>query len=556
MHFAMLSPLDKLMHPDMDRSGGGSQSARASERRSRSISKIRITKLIVTMLGSLLIAACASERQSDDSSLEITLLFTNDFESAYEPVEAYWRDDIERIGGIAYLASLIEDVRAREPHVFLFDAGDIFTGTLAKRTQGELSFELMLSMAYDAMTIGNHEFEYGWEVLARQKDRVPFPVLGANLSYQDNGAPFAQRYAIIERHGVRLGVIGVMGLDAATALIPTNIAGVAVRDPVEVVRELVTKLRADVDVIVVLTHQGQTAPMQTNDEADPSVYRGNAENVALAAAVPGIDVIFAGHTDAGTRAAIREPTNGTLIMQTFGQGQHLGELRLSVNPGQGDVELLGSSLLTVNADRLDPHPEIVKKLRHYESQHTEIFEAVVRLDRVASRQYYVESTLGNLTADALRVLTGAEIGLMPSGALRRDLPAGTVRSVDLHDMFPFTDRMATLELRGDVLQAVLEQGVSLERGLLQVSGVGLQVDFEKPVGRRLQSIRVGRQALDPSRVYRVATVEILAQGGDEYQAFLDAESLRYSDERFIDAFEGYLREQKSVRVPAVGRISQ
>ena len=131
---------------------------------------------------------------SKDTTKTVTLLFTNDLESTYDPVRAYWRDDMERIGGIAQLATLINDFRASEENVFLFDAGDIFTGVLAKLTRGEVSFELMNTMGYDAMAIGNHEFEYGWQELARQKNRVPFPVLGANLFYKDTGIHFAQPY--------------------------------------------------------------------------------------------------------------------------------------------------------------------------------------------------------------------------------------------------------------------------------------------------------------------------------------------------------------------------
>ena len=145
-------------------------------------------------------------------------------ESAYEPVPAWWRDDLEHIGGIAELATLIKNIRKTEPNVFLFDAGDIFTGALSRLTGGALMFEFMISMGYDAMGIGNHEFDYGEASLAWHKNRVPFPVLGANLFYKDTDHPFAQPHAIIERNGVRIGVIGTIGIDAArTALAFPNL---------------------------------------------------------------------------------------------------------------------------------------------------------------------------------------------------------------------------------------------------------------------------------------------------------------------------------------------
>jgi 2',3'-cyclic-nucleotide 2'-phosphodiesterase (5'-nucleotidase family) len=170
-----------------------------------------------------LVSLCLCPTAGAESKV-VTLLFTNDVESAYDPIPAFWRDDMESIGGIAEMTTLIRELRKTEPNPFLFDSGDIFTGALAKLTEGELAFELMITMGYDAMVIGNHEFEYGAEVFAREKSRAPFPVLGANLFYRGTSHPFAQPHAVLERNGVRIGVIGIMGQDAATAIIPSFIA--------------------------------------------------------------------------------------------------------------------------------------------------------------------------------------------------------------------------------------------------------------------------------------------------------------------------------------------
>lgn len=481
----------------------------------------------------------------------VTIAFTNDFESAYDPVEAWWRDDIARIGGIAELATLVDSLRESSETFFLFDAGDIFTGTLAQRTQGAVSFDLMALMGYDAMVIGNHEFEYGWEVLADQKNRVAFPVLGANLFYRNTEHPFAQPWAIIERDGVRVGVIGVMGQDAGTALIPAHIAGLEVRDPAAVIAPIVKRLRAECDLVVVLAHQGQTAPMQTNDEADDTVQRGNEANLALARAVPGIDVILAGHTDAGTREPLVEPLNGTVVMQTFGQGQHLGVLEFDVTAS--GTQFVGGRLDAVNADRLKPDAAVSERLDAYRSQHADLYAAIGQTAAPLTRRYYVESTLGNAFADIVRDAVDAQIGLMPSGALRRDLPQGAVRRVDLLDAFPFQDRVARIELTGDVLARVLEQGLSLERGLLQVSGLDVAYDPARPSGTRLASVLVNGAPLDPDAVYTIGTLEILAAGGDQFTQFSDATSNELLPLSFADALLRAFESRELVSVPDVGR---
>ncbi|MEM1232050.1 MAG: bifunctional UDP-sugar hydrolase/5'-nucleotidase [Pseudomonadota bacterium] len=512
-------------------------------------------RLILALGLAVALGACvARPAETPASGRALTLLFTNDLESAYDPTPAYWRQDIARIGGIAELATLIRQQRALSQPSFLFDAGDIFTGTLARRTRGAVAFDLMAHMGYDAMAIGNHEFEYGWQQLVKTLTPVAFPVLAANLRYAASGAPFAQPYTIIERGGVTLGVIGLLGRDAATALIPAHIEGLAVDDPVAVLEPLVEKLRKRVDLIVVLIHQGPTAPMQTNDEGDPSVHRGNAANLALAGAVPGIDVILAGHTDAGTRAPLRHPKTGTLIMQTFGQGQHLGVLHLTLDAAGAGIANYDGGLLAVDADRLEPDPTVARALAAYRARHADLYEVIGHSGTYFARRYNAESDLGNLFADIAREAGGTPIGLMPSGALRRDLAGGPLRRVDLLDAFPFEDRLAVVTVSGRVLRAILEQGLSLQRGALQVSGLTVRYDPAAPPLQRLRSVTIAGKPIADDARYQVSTVEILAQGGDAYTSVRDADSVTLVPERFADLLEAYVARTKNLEQPARGRL--
>ena len=115
---------------------------------------------------------------------EITILHTNDFHSAFDPIPAYWLEGSPKLGGAAYLSALINELREEEDTVFLFDSGDMFTGMLANLTEGEALMEMMMTMEYDALGIGNHEFDYGIEPFKRGIHRVSFPVLGANVFYK------------------------------------------------------------------------------------------------------------------------------------------------------------------------------------------------------------------------------------------------------------------------------------------------------------------------------------------------------------------------------------
>jgi 5'-nucleotidase / UDP-sugar diphosphatase len=498
-----------------------------------------------------------SNRQNTGSGgREVTLLFTNDLESAFDPIPAYWNPKVEYLGGIAHLATLVDDLREQEKVVFLFDAGDIFTGVLSKKTEGIVPMEMMITMDYDAMAIGNHEFEYGWQSFARMKDRLPFPVLGANLFYADSGLPYAQAYSIVERQGARIGVVGVMGQDAGTAIIPSHIRGIDVRDPIESIRPIVERLKPQVDLIVVLTHQGKTAPMQTDDEAHPEIQRGIDADIKLAGAVMGIDVIFSGHADSGTESPYVHPTTGTLIMQTYGQGTRLGFLQLQLGKTEKNSRAIAheGKLIPVVSNDLPPHPVVAQKLAKYKAQFPELQEVLCFSEERISRLYNEESDLGNLYADIIRAEVSAEIGFMPSGALRKDLPQGDVPLMDVIDSFPFTDRVAELEMTGRQILAVLEQSLTLERGMLQVSGLRVDYDLNRPVGNRVVSVQVNGVDLNLAQFYRVSTVEIMAQGGDLFTTFRKATRIERPDIRFSEVLTERLREMGKLVIPKRGRL--
>jgi len=452
----------------------------------------------------------------------ITLLFTNDVESAYDPIPAFWLDDVETIGGIAEMTTLINETRQKQPNVFLFDAGDIFTGSLAKETYGALAFDLMTLMDYDAMAIGNHEFEYGAGVLAWQKNRAPFPVLAANMFYKDTDHPFAQAYTIVERNGVRIGVVGIMGRDAVSAIIPSYVAAVDVRDEVVTAQRAIDAIRDEVDIVVLLTHQGKTAPMQTDAESDPRLQRDIDADIALSGALRGVDVHFAGHADAGTLEPVVHPETGTLIMQTYGQATHLGFLQLTLDSTTGKIKGLDGKLIPVNAQKYKPNDVVAARLTEYRERFPELYKTVGHSSQYMSRRYIEESDVGNLFADIMREAAGTDIALLHVGSLRKDIPEGPVSRADLLDVYPFIDTVDTLQITGAQLREVLEQSLTLERGLLQISGFKTSYDLSKLEYGRLVSMTRGGVEIRPTDVFSVAAPTFLAEGGDLYTTFSGA----------------------------------
>jgi 2',3'-cyclic-nucleotide 2'-phosphodiesterase (5'-nucleotidase family) len=517
-------------------------------------------RLSSSWLALLLVVACLffaplgfAEPASDDAEEIVTLIFTNDMESAYEPFPAWWRDDMENIGGIAELTTLIKNIRRDESNVFLFDAGDIFTGALSTATNGTLMIEFMITMGYDAMGIGNHEFDYGHDIFEWEKNRAPFPILGANLFYKDTGFPYAPPHAVIERGGIRIGVIGILGQDAAgSAVAPRHIAALDVTLPSEVVARSVAELRDDVDLIVLLTHQGHTAPMQTDAEIDPRLARDINKDIALAGAVPGIDVMFTGHADAGTWEPVVHPETGTIIMQTFGQATYLGHLQLTLNSKTKEIKSHRGQLIPVDSDKLIPDPVIVEKYTRYRSAFPELTEVVGRLETRLNRKYFDESDIGNLLADVLAEETGSQIGMMHPGGIRKDFPEGDLTVMDVLDTSPFVDPAQQVKATGEDLRAILEQSLTLDRGLMQVSGIDVVFDISKPERSRLISVKYDGREVEDSDEFTIGVSGIIARGMDHYDQFLDT-TITKGFEPLNTLTIDYFRKHGTVGLPKRGR---
>ena len=501
----------------------------------------------------LFLAVTAGAADGDQDQV-VTLIFTNDMESAYEPVPAWWRDDMERIGGIAELATLIKNVRRDEPNVFLFDSGDIFTGALSRLTDGALMFEFMTSMGYDAMGIGNHEFDYGEAILLWQKNRAAFPVLSANLFFKDTEHPFAQRHTIIERDGIRIGVVGLLGQDAAsTAIARDHIDELDVTDPTAAAQRSVDELRDDVDLIILLTHQGHTAPMQTDAEADPRLTRDINKDIALADAVTGVDVLFGGHADAGTWEPVVSPKNGTLIMQTFGQATYLGYLQLTLDAESRLIKSYDGKLIPVNADVLEPDADIERKNSAYRDAFPEITEVVGHIEKRLNRKYFDESDLGNLLADVCVDMTDAEIGMMHPGGIRKDFPQGDIEIADILDTNPFVDPMVIVAASGAQIREALEQSATHLRGLMQVSAaLRVVYDTSKPERQRIVSVKYNGEEISDEDSFDVCVSGIISKGGDHYDVFTETEVVS-EHAPLGDMTIAYFRKHGAVPTPAAGR---
>lgn len=290
----------------------------------------------------LLGAAALPAAAADTKAVRLTILHTNDMHSRIEPFPdnaAQWAG----MGGMARRAALIEQVRQQEPNVLLLDSGDIWQGTpYFNFFQGELEYKLMSQMAYDASTLGNHDFDNGLEGLQRQLPNATFPFLIANYDFSDTIlAGRFQPYKVFEKQGIRIGVFG-LGIEMAGLVADKNFAGTQYREPVAVAKDMVAKLRGaeKCDLVICLSHLGYKYENPKIDDRK------------LAAQVSGIDLILGGHTHTFLEKpeAITSPNgHATLINQVGWSGINLGRLDYSFERGGRKPTVAATAVLPILA---------------------------------------------------------------------------------------------------------------------------------------------------------------------------------------------------------------
>ena len=479
------------------------------------------------MTGAAAIALLAGAANADYS---LTLLHTNDFHARFEPISKFDsscsvedNEAGECFGGSARLMTAINDAKARSNNWMLLDGGDQFQGTLFfTYYKGMLAAEMMNQMGYTAMTVGNHEFNHGPEVLRGFIDAVEFPVLMSNADY--TGEDFLKdaliKSTVIEQGGERVGLIGLT--PQSTAELSSPGPNVTFTDPAPAAQAEVDKMLADgVNKIILLSHSGY--------EVDKYI----------ADATTGIDVIVGGHTntylnseDDGADGPYPTVQNGVQIVQAYAFGKYLGELNVTFDDDGNVTEAVGGPIImdaSVTeddgvkariAEAAAPLDEIRNKV---------VAEAASAIEGDRSFCRAEECQMGSLIADAMldRVKEqGIVVAIQNGGGIRASIDAGPITMGEVLTVLPFQNTLSTFEVTGAVLAEALENGVSeIEEGagrFPQVAGMTYQFDASQPVGARISDIMIGEAPLDPAASYGVVSNNYVRNGGDGYDMFKTA----------------------------------
>ncbi len=520
---------------------------------------------------SLLTAASALALSSGAAFADysLTILHTNDFHARFEPISKYdggckEESNLEGkcFGGSARLVSAIADARARSNNSILVDGGDQFQGTLFYNYyKGKAAAEMMNKLAYDGMTVGNHEFDDGPETLRGFMDAVGFPVLMSNVDVSAEPAlnGVLKKSSVIDRGGELIGLIGLTTEDVAEISSPGD--NVKVLDAVASVQSEVDDLTAmGVTKIIVLSHSGYATDMM------------------VASKVTGVDVIVGGHSNTylsntSDRASGPYPTmvGDTAIVQAYAYGKYLGELNVTFDD-DGNVTSATGEPLAMDASVTEdaatkarvaelaaPLDEIRKKV---------VAQAAVLIDGDRANCRYKECEMGNLVADSMLARVkdqGVSIALANGGGIRASIEAGEVTLGQVFTVLPFQNTLATFQIDGAGIKAALENAVAQyddpdkDGRFLQVAGLKFTIMKDNATDQRIIDAKVDMggiwQDLDPGKVYGVVTNNFVRNGGDGYKMFKAGLNAYDFGPDLADVLVDYMTAQGKAYTPYIdGRI--
>ncbi len=482
------------------------------------------------LLALLVLAGCAAPAYQADKTYHLTLLHTNDHHGRF------WTNS-DGEWGLAARATLIAQLRsqleAQDTSVLLLDAGDVNTGVpQSDMLDAEPDFKGMNRLDYDAMAVGNHEFDNDLATIRKQESWVNFPFLSANI-YKDNKRLF-RPYIIKNIDGLKVAILGLTTNDTPLKSKMEGHTNTEFRDPIAEAALLVPELRKKAQIVIALTHMGHY-PDEKHGLDSPG-------DVTLARKVPGIDLIIGGHT----QLPLFKPDvqNGTIIVQAHEWGKYVGKVDLSI--ANGKVNLKHYELIPVN--HKDQKTKIVEDasmksfLKPFKKSGDKTLlvkvgstEVKLEGDRAVVRNQ--ETNLGNLVTEAYRAKFNADLGLANSGGVRDSIKAGDITYETVLTVLPFGNDIVTVKLTGKDLKNYLTRVLA---ELTPGSGsypqfAGLEADFNAKT-KQFRKLVVANKPLEAKRIYIIALPSFVAKGGDKWPdlssfglqsyGFMDADVLR------------------------------
>ena len=355
----------------------------------------------------------------------LTILHTNDLHARLSPLN-------NGNGGFAYLASAIRRERAGCTDCILLNAGDMVQGSpVSTIFHGLPVYEIANLLGFDAATVGNHEFDYGWLQVRRFIQQATYPVVSANLLAPDGQLLTPRPYTILKVNGLRVAVIGAMTETLNTLTTPKILAGCRTLPLLQTVRKYAAEVRGQSDLIVLLAH------------IDAQEEKAVLENA------PEIPVLVTGHIHSGLQEALSR--EGRVLVRMKSYGEELGRLELKVDTEKKAPVAWAWKRIPIDSTEIAPAPDVAAQVKHWED------EVTARVDRplAVSRRAFTKVETKALIERAMREETGADFAWMNLGGVRDVIPQGQLLVRHIWNMMPFDNIVVVGTFKGRDLPAVV-----------------------------------------------------------------------------------------------------
>lgn len=528
----------------------------------------------VIILAALLAVAWAGPSHAE--TVRLTVIHTNDIHGGINPSDATFmnRDFPPRLGGgasmITLLRSLRRDIEAGDGHFLLMDAGDIFQGTpIGTTTQGRAVIDFMNAAGYDAMALGNHDFDEGRENCEALVERARFPVLAANLIDTKTGRvpDGVEPWIVKDFDGFRVGIFGLITPETVNMSFPANIAGLEFVPMAPAARQAVAELEAQgVDLVLGVGHVGvpydpEEALRYRTENGWPAEDDPRSTAIDVAHSVAGIDAFFSGHIHKGFDEAYADDRNHTLLFQTYGRGSGAGIVTLDVDRETGEIvdyEFWSDRgyLVTLFEDQFWPDPEMRRDIAAEVAKAEEGMDIVLgRATAKFTRSGDGETPMGNAVCDAMLEESGADFAFTNLGGIREEFGPGPITPRDAFQVLPFGNKMVVFDMSGTLLRQVIEARVSADHHGLYIAGGTVVYNKTRPDWDRVTRLEIGGQPWSPDARYKVVTSDFLAQGNADLSMLPDvpAEQITYTGKTMRESLENWIKRHSPLTPGTDGR---
>ena len=501
--------------------------------------------LVIALAALILVSAVPRAQDRDDDADIGTSPRSRTPLSFLQINDIYSLTPVDDRGGLARIATLKKQVAAEGRTAILVLAGDFLGPSVESSVfKGEQTVAAMNAAGLDIATLGNHEFDFGKDVLIQRMSEAKFQWVVSNVLDKATGKPIGNAVPYLIR-AVGTLKVGFIGLCLTTSEIsPDKLSGMELVSPLRAAAQYLPQLRRlGANVIVAVTHLAFEDDRQLTDR------------------FPAIDLIIGGHE----HYPITVTENRTLISKAGSDGKWVARIDVGRRPN-GAVEKF-YELLPITA-ALPDDPTTAAVVKSFEDRLGKELEIVigstaVPLDGDEVHVRTGETNLGDLIADIIRDHVGADVAIVNAGSVRgeRVIPAGPIDRRTILNIHPFGDVITKVAIPGRVLLQALNNGVSkwpaASGRFPQVSGLTMTVDTKATPNDRVRDVRIGGQAIDAAKIYTLALPDYLFKGGDDYSMFM-AQRVLVSPENgdlMLGVIEQYVMAHPNLAPSAAGRIT-